>query len=181
MLGEGAPVLIRRAFEAAGLGSPPAGALDAFLAIYGERLLIHTRPYAGIPEVLAALAEEHSLAVLTNKPARPARAVLDGLALSRFFRTIVGGDGPLGKKPDPSGLLDLVREAEATPGATLMVGDSAIDLETARRAGTRVCLARYGFGFRFRPEDLQAHELVIDQPADLPGLLRGASLGDTAN
>src|SRR4051794_22611594 len=67
MVGDGAPALVARAFEAAGV-TPPADALDRYLAVYDRRLLAHTRAYPGVAGVLAALAPRAALAVLTNKP-----------------------------------------------------------------------------------------------------------------
>jgi len=169
LVGDGAATLVARAFSSAGV-EPPADALDRFLAIYDTRLLNHTRPYVGIPEVLAALGARASLALLTNKPRGATRRILAGVDLVRFFDedAMVGGDGPFPRKPDPDGLLWLCTRAGVGPGATMLVGDSAIDWRTARNAGTRICLARYGFGFRgFAQAELSAGEAVIDAPQDL--------------
>src|SRR5262245_21199030 len=99
MVGDGAPVLVVRAFAAVGRPQPP-DALERFLDIYGGRLLEHTRPYDGIPSVLEALYKRTPLAVLTNKPLEATREILDGLELARFFAAerILGGDGPYGRK-----------------------------------------------------------------------------------
>ncbi|HEX5474766.1 MAG TPA: HAD-IA family hydrolase [Vicinamibacterales bacterium] len=171
MVGEGAAVLVRRALTAAGLEPHAPGAVARYLALYDERLLNHTMVYDGIPEALAALQPRATLAVLTNKPAEAARRVLAGLDIARAFRWVFGGDGPLPRKPDPAGLLELVRLSGATAVDTVMVGDSAVDLRTARAAGTRVCLARYGFGYRIDAAELTAHDLIADAPADLPRTL----------
>jgi len=76
------------------------------------------------------------------------RRILDGLNLARHFEAeaVVGGDGPFPRKPHPAGLLHLVQRARAVPASTLMVGDSVIDLRTARSAATSIGVARYGFG-----------------------------------
>src|SRR5439155_399102 len=94
MVGDGAATLMTRAFAAADI-ERPADALDRFLTIYDTRLLKHTRPYAHVPEVLEALGERAALAVLTNKPLRATRSILDGLGLARHFNNaaIVAGDG----------------------------------------------------------------------------------------
>ena len=84
--------------------------------------------------------------MLTNKPEAPTRRLLDAFELTRAFAWIVGGDSPFPRKPDPAAVRHLMHEANATPDATLLVGDSSVDVETARRAGVRVCVARYGFG-----------------------------------
>ena len=74
---------------------------------------------------------------------------------------------PFGRKPDPTALLHLARSNGAEPGDTLMVGDSTVDRDTARAAGTRICLARYGFGFRIPAGDLLPTDLRIDSPLEL--------------
>jgi phosphoglycolate phosphatase len=154
MVGEGAARLVARAFAAAHREAP-AGALERFLELYDERLLGHTRPYDGIPDVLAELAARSRLAVLTNKPLAATRRLLDGVGLAPFFRpgAVLGGDGPWPRKPDPAGLLALAAQAQVPPPATILVGDSVIDWRTARNAGTAVCLARYGFGAETMPAE----------------------------
>ena len=172
MIGEGAATLVARFFAAARL-EPPTDALARFLAIYDGRLLNHTRAYAGMPEALAALASRASLAVLTNKPIDATRRVLDGLQLAAFFDAdaVIGGDGPLGRKPDPAGLLRLCARARVPPSEAMLVGDSLVDWETARAAGTAICMARYGFGFReFPQEKLNGAERLIDSPRELIGI-----------
>jgi phosphoglycolate phosphatase len=85
---------------------------------------------------------------------------------------ILGGDGPLPRKPDPSGMLSLCERAGVTAGEAMLVGDSFIDWQTAQNAGTQICLARYGFGFReFPQEKLKADEQVIDAPAGILSLV----------
>ena len=172
MVGDGAPALVARAFAAAGL-APPPDALDRYLAIYDSRLLVHTRVYPGMPDVLAALAPRASLAVLTNKPGRSTRRIPDGLDLSRYFSddAVVGGDGPFPRKPDPGGLRFLAAAAAISLEYTVLVGDSVIDWRTARAAGASICLARYGFGFDGIPlEQLAEGDRVIDAPIELLSL-----------
>jgi phosphoglycolate phosphatase len=170
MVGDGAPVLVARAFASQG-AEPPPDALDRFLSIYHSRLLKHTRPYEGMTAVLADLATRMPLAVLTNKPLASTRAILDGLDLTRFFplARVLGGDGPFPRKPNPAGLHHLMAMCGASSEETVLVGDSVVDWRTTRAAGTRACLARYGFGWEaFPTEELQPDRAwVIDQPADL--------------
>lgn len=173
MVGDGAGVLVHRVFAAAGLGSPPPEALARFLAIYDTRLLDHTTPYPGVSDLLARLARLVCLAVLTNKPGGATARVLDGLGLAPYFAWVVAGDGPLARKPDPEGLLHLMRQANAPPDATVLVGDSGNDLETARRAGSRICLARYGFGYRLTDADLHGDERLADTPRDIGDIVEG--------
>lgn len=169
MVGEGAATLVARYFAAAGL-TQPADALERFLAIYDTRLLHHTRAYPGMTETVSQLASRASLAVLTNKPLDATRRVLDGLRLSPFFEpdAIIGGDGPLPRKPDPAGMLRLCERAGVAAPDAMLIGDSFIDWQTAQNAGTQICLARYGFGFREFPTDqLRGGERLIDAPGDL--------------
>jgi phosphoglycolate phosphatase len=171
MVGDGAAVLVARAFTAAGIAVPP-DALERFVAIYRERLLRHTRPYPRIPEVLADLAQRAALALLTNKPLAATKEILDGLDLARFFGpAVVAGDGTFPRKPDPSGLLYLSSAAGVLPSATVLVGDSTIDWRTARAASTAICLARYGFGFEsVSAASLGPADRLVDAPAELLSL-----------
>jgi phosphoglycolate phosphatase len=124
--------------------------------------------------VLAELAARIPVALLTNKPLASTRRILDGLDLARFFRPdlVLGGDGPLPRKPDPAGLRALCERAGVEPAATVMVGDSVVDWQTARAAGTRICLATYGFGFEGFPTSALGHEeSLIGSPSGLLGAL----------
>jgi phosphoglycolate phosphatase len=172
MVGDGAATLVARAFEASGV-ERPADALERFLALYDERLLNHTRPYPGIPDVLEVLGLRAPLALLTNKPLASTRRVLAGLGLARHFPegAVIGGDGPFPRKPDPAGLRHLMARARVAASSTLLVGDSLVDWRTARAASTPICLARYGFGYEgFPREQIGALDLQIDAPADLLAL-----------
>jgi phosphoglycolate phosphatase len=168
LVGEGAAVLVRRALERSGLNPETAGALDRFLAHYDSRLLDTTQPYEGMMDVLAQLRQRYRLGVLTNKPGRATAHILRGLHMDGFFSDVIGGDSAYGRKPDPSGLLALIEHAHVTPLETVMFGDSAVDLATAERAGARICLARYGFGYRFEGYQFSGSELFVDVPAELP-------------
>ena len=172
MVGDGAATLVARAFEASGF-ERPADALPRFLAIYEAHLLDHTRAYPGVPDVLAALGARARLALLTNKPLRSTRRILDGLDLARFFAddAIIGGDGATPRKPDPAGLRQLIACGGVAPADALLVGDSLIDWRTAHAASTAVCLARYGFGFEgFPTASLRPEDRVIDEPEELLGM-----------
>jgi phosphoglycolate phosphatase len=172
MVGDGAAVLIARAFAAAGCSGPP-DALDRFLRIYHTRLLEFTRPYTGIPELLSGLSVCGSLAVLTNKPLSATQAILDGLGLAPHFGDLVlGGDGPFPRKPDTAGLANLMERTAASADNTLLIGDSAVDMRTAHSAGVRACVARYGFGYgSVAVDEIREIDWVIDRPADLLRLL----------
>ncbi len=146
MVGEGARVLVGRVLAAAGVDADLDTALTRFLSIYDDHLLDHTRLYPGVLETIEALEGRASLAVLTNKPERHTERLLAGLAVRHHFGDVIGGDGRWPRKPDPSSLRHLMETAGASPDTTIMVGDSMVDVETARRAPARVCVAHYGFG-----------------------------------
>ena len=172
MIGEGAAVLVRRALTAARLGEGGPAARRRFLDIYGTRLLNHTRVYDGIPEAVRAARRYARVAVLTNKPAQASDRVLAGLGLRDVFDEVIGGDGPMPRKPDPASLIALMDRAGATASRTLLIGDSAIDHETARRASVRCCLATYGFGYaRFPPDRLTGDEWIAADPVALQDVI----------
>ena len=171
LVGEGAAVLIRRAMDRAGLKVDLREALERFLIHYDARLLATTAPYPGMIETLRTLGDDRVLAVLTNKPQQPSLRVLDGLGMRDFFAEVVGGDTALGRKPNPAGLQALMANASVTPAETVLIGDSPVDLETARQAGTGICLARYGFGYRFDGAEFDGTELFVDEPAAIAAAL----------
>jgi len=168
MIGEGASIFVARILGRAGISPPPAEALPRYLAFYQARVLDHTAPYPGVPEMLRDLAPHHRFALLTNKPEIPTRTLLRHTGLGGYFEEGVFGDGVLPRKPDPAGLQWLMTRAGTGPRETLMVGDSVMDVEAARNAGVRLCVARYGFGFaRIPPDLLGQDDWVIDAPAEL--------------
>lgn len=173
MVGCGAPTLVKRVLAAGGVNAPVDEALPRFLSAYDARLTHHTRPYEGIPELLDDLRSRNTaMALLTNKPLEQSVRILDAFGLVKYFPWVVGGDGPLPRKPAPDGMRFLMTQASAGPRETVLIGDSMIDLETSRNAGVRVCLARYGFGFADLPAtDLRGDESLVDTPAEISGVL----------
>jgi phosphoglycolate phosphatase len=171
MVGEGARKLVERALEAVGLDPAEPEALPRFLEIYGRRLLVHTRPYDGIPGAIARLSTEHTLAVLTNKPGEPTRRLLDAFGLTSHFRRIVGGDSEWARKPDPAGLRALMDAHGAQASDTWFVGDSMIDVETARRAGVRMCVVLYGFGQLRGELVLDGTESIARTPGEIVNII----------
>jgi phosphoglycolate phosphatase len=167
MVGEGARTLVERALAAAGLDPAEPEALSRFFEIYARRLLVHTRPYDGIDAALARLGAAGPLAVLTNKPRQFTDRLLAAFDLTRHFAQVIGGDSPLGRKPDPAGLQALMREHGTDAGRTWLVGDSMIDVETARRAGTRMCVVLWGFGHLRGDLALDGTEAVARTPSDI--------------
>jgi phosphoglycolate phosphatase len=172
-VGCGAATLVKRVVAAAGVDAPLDQALERFLTAYDARLIRHTRPYAGVPLALDELRSHGvAMALLTNKPREQSVKILEAFALSRYFQWVVGGDGPWPRKPSPDGVRFLMSQAAAAPSETVLIGDSAVDLQTSRNAGVRICLARYGFGFvDLAAADLNGAETLVDSPAEIAGAL----------
>ncbi len=168
-VGNGAPVLVQRALPDAGQEDWSRG-LKYFLEYYREHMLDSTTLYPGVRE---ALDELHGagvpLAVLTNKPIRFSLQMLEGLGLDLHFFRVYGGNSFPEKKPDPTGLNALIAEAGASLDRTVMVGDSAVDVQTARNAGAVACGVRWGF----QPETFAASppDFLIDDMRELAGRL----------
>ncbi|HOU52454.1 MAG TPA: HAD-IA family hydrolase [Myxococcota bacterium] len=119
--------------------------LRLFLDYYEDHLLVHTRPYPGVPEALDRFqAAGIGLAVLTNKPLRSTARILQGLDLARRFEAVRGGDSGPAMKPDPEALRVLLAETGWKASEVLLVGDSDVDLETGSRAGVPVVRVRTG-------------------------------------
>jgi phosphoglycolate phosphatase len=145
-IGDGARSLLHRALEGQTGEDELDDALWFFIRYYSEHALDHTAPYPGVIEGLERISSNgHSLAILTNKPARVSRDILTRMDLARYFPTIYGGNSFDTKKPDPLGLETILRECNAGPQQTLMVGDSPVDVATARNAGAWACGVTYGF------------------------------------
>ena len=144
-VGDGASMLIRRAVGDDGNGILPA-VFKTFLSHYRQNLLETTLPYPGVAECLREWSGKLDMAVLTNKPIDMTRAILSGLALDRHFVDVLGGDSLESKKPDPEGLLHIMKTRKAGPGETIIVGDSRNDVIAGRRAGVRSCGVTYGLG-----------------------------------
>jgi phosphoglycolate phosphatase len=172
-VGDGAPALVRRA-----LGDPNdekllQEGLDHFLAYYRIHKLDHTHVYDGIKEMLTAVRDRNGIrrqmAVLTNKPVNPSRAIVEAHGLAQFFTHVYGGNSFATKKPDPEGAQTILNETKSTPEATLIVGDSSIDIITGRNAGLWTCGVTYGFA----PHTLRdaSPDVTLDKPHELAELL----------
>ena len=170
-VGDGAPMLVRRA-----LADPKderffKQALEYFLAYYREHKLDHTTVYPGIREALERLQSNgrgRKMAVLSNKPVHPSRAILEALQLAKFFQRIYGGNSFETKKPDPSGVRTILTETATRPENAMIVGDSSIDVLTGRNAGIATCGVTYGFA----PHTLceVQPDVVVESPEDLGSL-----------
>jgi len=148
-VGSGAPVLIGRALG----GSPDSEelqrALRYFLSHYEQHQLDNTRAYPGVREALVQL-NGTPMAVLTNKPANISVRILEGLGLAQFFQVIYGGNSFATKKPDPLGANTVLSDLQAAASEAAMVGDSEVDVQTARNAGMISAIVNFGFGIHDR-------------------------------
>lgn len=169
-VGNGAAILVQRAMGGHVSEERLADALKYFLKFYRAHALEHTKLYPGVREVILQLSEtKQELAVLTNKPVRISSDIIAALGLERQFFRVYGGDSFAAKKPDPIGLKALMEEAGTAAASTWMVGDSGVDVETARNAGVRSCGVLWGF----QPESFerQPPDAVIRNPAELLDLI----------
>ena len=171
-VGDGAPMLVRRA-----LGDPKdekflQEALEYFLSYYRVHKLDHTHIYLGIVEMLAAVqginGASRVCSVLSNKPVNPSRAIVDALGMSKFFVSVYGGNSFATKKPDPLGAKQILAETGVAPSDTLIVGDSSNDVLTGRNAGLWTCGVTYGFA----PHTLceAPPDVLVDTPEELKSL-----------
>ena len=164
-VGNGAPVLIRRALGDQATEAEIEEALEFFLEYYREHALDFTTLYPGVKPALDRLLEAGKrMAVLTNKPVRMSRYIVEGLGVGKHFFQVYGGNSFDFKKPNPIGVDALIREVAASRDRTAMVGDSYVDVQTARNAGVFCCGVTYGF----QPETLAdpAPDLVVDRMED---------------
>jgi phosphoglycolate phosphatase len=173
-IGHGAPQLVARALGHGCTEEECQQALQFFLGYYEMHKMDTTRAYPGVADTLEQLASV-PMAVLTNKPVRISVRILDVMGLSKYFRTIYGGNSFETKKPDPLGARTILRELGVEPGEALLVGDSEVDVQTARNAGTLAAAVNYGFGVH----DREAHpaDIYLERFGELSALL-GAGLAD---
>jgi phosphoglycolate phosphatase len=169
-VGNGVGMLVRRALGEYATEPEYETALAYFIQYYRAHSLEHTRLYPGIREALEELnGPQAKLAVLTNKPVKISRDILHGLGVANHFFRIYGGDSLEAKKPDPIGIARLMDEAGAKPIETTMIGDSDVDMITARNAGVQACGVEWGF----KPESLEepCPDILVESPSQLTAKL----------
>lgn len=174
-VGDGAPMLVRRALSDQDDEQFLRSALEYFLAYYRIHKLDHTVVYAGIPETLKRIAApsngvQRQMAVLSNKPVNPSRDIVQALGLGEFFVRIYGGNSFPTKKPDPLGVETILAETGTTAAEAMFIGDSSIDVQTGRNAGLWTCGVTYGFA----PHTLEEvpPDVLIESPNELAELFR---------
>lgn len=163
-VGNGVTPLMRRAlWEAGAQHAVPLleRSIKLFRCRYSEHLLDNTRLYPSVPGVLEFFRQREQ-AVVTNKPEEFSLAILKGLGIDSYFLRIIGGDCGFPKKPDPGAVLTLMHQGGILPGETLLVGDSAMDVETGKNASVYTAAVTYGFGSRAEIENSHPHFLLDD-------------------
>jgi phosphoglycolate phosphatase len=170
-VGDGAPILIQRALggEAVDEAIVRKG-LEFFLSYYRAHKLDHTTVYPGIAESLAAIRSSgngvpRKMAVLSNKPVVPSRAIVEALGLGPFFSQIYGGNSFPSKKPDPEGALKLLDESGVRPEQAAIIGDSHVDVRTGRNAGLWTVGVTYGFATHTLANE--PPDVIVDAPGEL--------------
>jgi phosphoglycolate phosphatase len=175
-VGDGAPVLIQRALGGEEVDEALVRkGLEFFLSYYRAHKLDHTTVYPGVAAALAAIqnlaapfsnGSARHLAVLSNKPVIPSKAIIDALGLGQFFSQVYGGNSFSTKKPDPEGARRLLEEYGVQPQQAAIIGDSHVDVNTGRNAGMVTVGVTYGFA----PHTLQDEppDVLVDHPSELP-------------
>ena len=165
-IGRGAPALMRSALGDEASQQEVDRALEFFLGYYREHMLDETRLYPGVAESLDRFhAGGFPMAILTNKPVGFSQLMIERLNLSGHFLKIYGGNSFEQKKPHPIGIETLLAETGSRKEEALMIGDSAVDIRTARNAGVESCGVTYGF----QPETFvdEPPDFTVDRMADL--------------
>jgi phosphoglycolate phosphatase len=169
-IGHGAPLLVSRALGAGAKQDELRRGLQFFLAYYEDHKLDTTCAYSGVTDALAELSRKKvPMAVLTNKPVKISVRILEALGLASYFRAIYGGNSFATKKPDPFGAIKIVTAFGAAPPETMVVGDSEVDVQTARNAGMIAAAVNYGFGVHDRMQ--HPADIYLDQLTDLAPLV----------
>lgn len=164
-VGNGVPMLVRRAFGPHVPEELIREAVAFFLAFYAQHATDRTRFYPGIREAVDRLSADHTLAILTNKPVAVSREIVTFLGVEDCFARLYGGDSFAQKKPDPVGISTLMTELGAPQEQTWMIGDSYVDIRAARNADVRSC----GVAWGFQPDSFAADppDLLIHHPREL--------------
>lgn len=169
-VGNGAPVLMRRAMGPEASEQDVTKALEYFLEYYRLHMLEYTRLYPGVREGLDLLRDDGvTMAVLTNKPVRISQDIVKGLGLGEHFFRVYGGNSFPQKKPDPIGVDTLAKETGILKNRALMVGDSGVDIRTARNADIKVC----GVTFGFQPESFEENppDFLVDSMEEVVNIV----------
>src|SRR3984893_11424310 len=174
-VGQGAPALIARALGSDASEEDCRIGLEFFIKYYSAHKLDNTLLYSGVRETLDAL-KGMPMSVYTNTPVRVSRSIIQELGIAGHFSSVYGGNSFERKKPDPMGIESILREFGAAPAQVMIVGDSEVDVQTARNSGTWVCGVTYGFGSHLLTE--YPPDLLVDNLTELLPHLSGAPARD---
>jgi len=172
LIGEGVVKLMFRALPATHRDDATVHAcVGAYVKEYERTWNVQTRPYDGVPEMLDALALRGlKLAVLSNKPDHFTQRCVDGLLAKWAFVAVVGASERFPRKPNPASAIEIARRLGVPTAECLYVGDSGIDMQTARSA--RMCAVGALWGFRDRDELLKdGAQVLINKPGELLDIL----------
>ena len=170
-VGDGAPILIQRALGGETVDEALIRkGLEFFLSYYREHKLDHTTVYPGIVDALMAIQQSSNgtprkMAVLSNKPVNPSRAIVEALGLGQFFSQVYGGNSFATKKPDPEGARKLLEESGVRPEQAAIVGDSHVDVRTGRNAGLWTVGVTYGFATKTLEEE--PPDVLVEEPSEV--------------
>lgn len=169
-IGHGAPRLVSRALGGVAKEDELARGLSYFLNYYEEHKLDNTCLYPETNETLAKLSERRiAMAVLTNKPVKMSVRILESLGAARYFQAIYGGNSFETKKPDPLGAKTILGEFRVNGSDAMMIGDSEVDIQTARNADMIATAVNYGFGVHDRAQ--HPADIYLDRMSDLLGVI----------
>jgi phosphoglycolate phosphatase len=172
-IGDGMQKLVERALLETTGREPGSAETQRLITLFGEEyerhLLDQTRLYPHVREALMALSSA-KLAVVSNKPERFSRRILEGLGIAPMFRIILGGDSTHTRKPDPTGILKAIEICETSPSKSMMVGDSPVDIAAGKAAGTFTCGVLGGFRHK---EQLEASgcDLLVNNLLELANII----------
>lgn len=176
MIGNGVPKLVERGFNALGMrpdAEQLARLVSLFMREYSACATENTRPYPQVVNMLNQVRELNiPMGVCTNKPEAISRQILDELGLTVYFNSVIGGDTTPARKPDPLPLTTCLRELIAVPAASMMIGDSGVDVNTARAAGVFAGLVPWGY--TLAPAEVLGADYILNDASELPDLISAA-------
>lgn len=137
---------------------------------YAKHMLDHSVLFPGAREILDYYRAQKQI-VMTNKPDPFSTNMLKALGVAEYLSQIIAGDTVYPKKPDPQGILAMMEQYKVNAAGVLFIGDSLIDIETARNAGVPIAVLTHGFSDREQLQS-QAPELIADSFTELLQILK---------
>ncbi len=160
MVGEGLERLIAKSLGPEAIESDLQLGIERFVRYYNDHLVDNTLPYEGVADTLRKLYDSgYLMAVLSNKRTAMCDKILKALGLQGYFKVVAGGDAPPENKPSPKAAQYVLDALGADAADSVMVGDSDVDIMTARASGMRSIAVTYGFR---PPESLREADHLVD-------------------